>query len=131
MKKSCAYCGRIHEKNYICPKKPVRKHTYNDRDEESAAFRRTNAWKKKAVEIKERDHYCCVICRSGLYPIGTKEINYKNLEVHRIVKLSQDIDKGLEDDNLITLCAVHHRMADKSEIPERVLKELIGADGND
>lgn len=128
MKKACSYCGRIHDKGYVCPKKPQRIYKDRDRGEDAAAFRRTNAWRKMAIEIKERDHWHCKVCASGLYPIGTREINYKNLEVHHIVKLSKDIDKGLDEDNLITLCAVHHRMADRGEIPAEVLKRLIGAD---
>lgn len=125
MLKSCAYCGKIHPKGYVCPKKPKRKYGYKDRDRNSVKFRAKNAWKEKAVEIKERDNWCCVVCRAGIYDIGGSRINYKNLEVHHIEKLIENIDLGLVDDNLITLCAVHHRMADNGKIPKKVLKSLI------
>lgn len=125
MLKACVYCGKIHPKGYICPKKPERKRGYKDRNESSVAFRKKNAWKKKAVDIKERDHWCCQVCKAGLYPIGTRALNYKGLEVHHIEKLKDNIDLGLDDDNLITLCGVHHRMADKGEIPKEVLKEIV------
>ncbi len=125
MLKACSYCGKIHNTNYDCPQKPKRKYGYKDKEERSVIFRRKNAWRKKAIEIKERDNWCCQVCKSGAYPIGTREINYKNLEVHHITKLREDLDMGLDDDNLITLCQVHHRMADKGEIPKKVLKELI------
>ena len=65
------------------------------------------------------------MCKAGLYDIGKGRINYKNLEVHHIEKLVENIDLGLENDNLITLCAVHHRMADSGKIPKKVLKSLI------
>lgn len=124
MFKSCSYCGKIHPKGYECGKKPKRNYG-KDRDEKSVKFRRKNKWKKKAVEIKERDNWCCQVCISGKYPIGTREINCEGLEVHHIEKLRDNIDMGLDDDNLITLCKVHHRMADKGEIPASVLKKLI------
>ncbi len=129
MKKACVYCGRIHEKGYICPRKPKKEYQYRDRDrgEKSRAFRRTQAWKDKAIEIKERDGWHCAVCESGKYDIGTRKINYRDLEVHHIVKLKDDIEKGLEDENLITLCKEHHRMADKGEIPKKFLTELAKA----
>lgn len=125
MLKACTYCGKIHPKEYICPKKPKRKYGYKDREESSVKFRAKNAWRKKAIEIKERDNYCCQVCKAGLYDIGERRLNYKNLEVHHITKLREDLDVGLDDENLITLCQVHHRMADKGEIPKEVLKGLI------
>mgnify|MGYP001707677359 CR=1 FL=1 len=77
----------------------------------------------KAEKIKERDQWCCLVCLAGLY--GDKKITYRNLEVHHIEKLRDNIDLGLENNNLITLCPTHHRMADKGEIPKSTLKQLI------
>ena len=126
MKKACVYCGRIHEKGYICPKKPEKRYSFKDREEKSVKFRSGRKWRKRALEIKERDGFCCVVCKSGLYPIpGVRELNSVSLEVHHITKLRDNIDMGLEEDNLITLCQIHHRMADKGEIPADVLRELI------
>lgn len=127
MYKSCIYCGKIHERGYICPKKPKKKFNGKDRDrgEESSAFRRKNAWTKKAKEIKDRDGWHCAVCESGLYDIGERKYNYKDLEVHHIEKLRDDIEKGLDNDNLITLCRVHHRMADRGEIKKDALKKLV------
>lgn len=126
MKKACAYCGRIHEKNFVCPKKPKKKYYSRDKEEASVKFRSARRWRKRAIEIKERDGWRCVVCASGRYPIeGVRELNGENLEVHHIIKLRDDIDKGLEEDNLITLCQVHHRMADKGEISADELRELI------
>lgn len=125
MLKSCSYCGKIHPKGYVCEKKPKRRYGYKDREDSSVKFRRKNAWRKKAIEIKERDGWCCVVCRAGMYDIGTKRINYKNLEVHHIEKLKDNIDAGLDDDNLITLCQVHHKMADMGQIKAEELKKLI------
>lgn len=52
-------------------------------------------------------------------------INYRDLEVHHIIKLKDDITKGLEEDNLITLCHSCHRMADDGRISEEELRELV------
>lgn len=127
MLKSCSYCGKIHPKGYVCPSKPKKKYnkkySYKDRDEESVKFRRKNKWKIKAEKIKERDQWCCLVCLAELY--GDKKITYRNLEVHHIEKLRDNIDLGLENNNLITLCPTHHRMADKGEIPKSTLKQLI------
>lgn len=43
MLKSCKYCGRIHPRGYICPKKPKQaKH----RNSKTSGFRKTHTWQK-------------------------------------------------------------------------------------
>nr|MDP5197191.1 HNH endonuclease [Neobacillus sp. 179.-C4.2 HS] len=49
--------------------------------------------------------------------------NFNNIEVHHIVPLIEAWDKRLEDSNLISLCAYHHKMAESGQIPKN---ELIG-----
>lgn len=39
--------------------------------------------------------------------------------------INADWDKRLDDDNLITVCSMHHEMAENGEIPYEVLKEII------
>ena len=53
------------------------------------------------------------------------QFNYNKLEVHHIEKLTENYDKRLDNDNLITLCVYHHKLADNGEIPKEELKELI------
>ena len=112
--------GGIHEFNYVCnvgrysnkPKTKVNK------------FRKTYEWKQKAKQIQERDKFLCKVCLANIY--NTASIyNYFKLEVHHIISLEKDYDKRLDDENLITLCAYHHHMAEKGEIPAKVLEMLI------
>ena len=47
-----------------------------------------------------------------------------DLGVHHIVPLMADFDNRLDNDNLITLCASHHRQADAGRIPRAELAAL-------
>ena len=54
MLKSCKYCGRIHPRGYICPKKPKQaKH----RNSKTSGFRKTYTWQKKREQIVRRDFH--------------------------------------------------------------------------
>ena len=120
MKKSCPYCGRIHEKNYDCGRKPKPMKRYNSKDQ----FRSTATWQKKREEIKQRDHYLCQACIRNLY--GTvKRLNHEQLEVHHIIPLEEDESKKLDNQNLITLCLRHHEMAEQGKIPRSELLLIL------
>ena len=119
MYKACSRCGRIHDSGYVCTvNAPLRDYSrYADREERK--LRSTTAWLKKSLEIRARAQYLCEVCRDqGRY-------TYDNLEVHHIVKLRDNADGLLDDNNLICLCAVHHRQADAGEISPDYLRELI------
>lgn len=121
MLRSCQYCGRIHEKNYDCGKKPVRKkfhHTKMDR------FRSTEAWKQKSLEIRERDNHLCQICIRNMYS-ALKRYYYDDLSVHHAIPISEDWEKRLDDDNLLTVCSMHHEMAEKGVIPYAEIRAII------
>ena len=118
---SCKYCGRLHTENYKCPKKPPKpKKSYDD----IVRFRSGPDWQKKRLIIKERDNYLCQICIRELY--GTiRKYNYKDLQVHHAIPISEDEGLKLEDSNLITLCPMHHAMCDKGQIPYNEIKKII------
>ena len=78
----------------------------------------------KRKEIKERDLYLCQACAANIPPTA-KQFNYEDLEVHHIDKLTDDYEKRLDDNNLITLCSLHHKMADRGQIKASVLRSLI------
>lgn len=119
MKKSCSFCGKIHEKNEICTKKPVFKR--GDREDR---FRWTQAWKDKREYIKQRDRYLCIACLNSMY--GTvRRLNSDELSVHHIRPLRTNFELRLDDDNLITLCSVHHELAEKGAIKAEELIKLI------
>lgn len=122
MLKSCKHCGRIHDSKYMCPSKP-RRNNYKDVTEEDK-FRSTYVWQKKRESIKQRDNYLCQVCIRKLYNT-LKQYNYEDIQVHHIVPLKEDYELRLEDDNLISLCKYHHELAEKGEIPRKILRGFI------
>jgi hypothetical protein len=45
--------------------------------------------------------------------------------VHHIIPLAEDYNKRLDNDNLITLCNYHHKLAEDNQIPREELQEII------
>ena len=124
MLKTCRYCGIV-PYNHICPYKQRQGRRYKSKEErgEAERFRSTQAWNDKRVQIKERDLYLCRACLAEIFPTFQK-YNSEGLEVHHIESLRESFEKRLDDDNLITLCSPHHKMADKGEIGKDELREL-------
>lgn len=120
MLKSCGKCGRIHDKKYICCKRVTE---YREKTRNSQ-FRSTAAWTNKSIEIRERDKYLCQVCLRGLHG-SDKRYTYQELEVHHIIPLSEDWDRRLDNDNLITLCKAHHEMAENETIGREELMEIL------
>ena len=126
MLKSCAYCGKIHDKKMICrEKKKAEEDRWNKRKNiTSKRFRDTNRWKEKSKQIRSRDAYMCVCCMAELE--GTvRKYNTESLEVHHIVPIEEDYDKRLDDGNLITVCRVHHEMCESGRISRKTQMELV------
>lgn len=67
----------------------------------------------------------CQACLHEICDIGTRKYNCKNLEVHHIVPIEEDESLKLDDDNLITLCEGHHKLAEAGEIKRETLKSFI------
>jgi 5-methylcytosine-specific restriction endonuclease McrA len=120
MLKACKYCGRIHDSRYDCGKKPQRekKVTYIDK------FRSSRRWREKREQIRQRDRNLCQICIRNLYNTD-RRYNGENLSVHHAIPLEKDFDRRLDDDNLLTVCAFHHEMAEAGLIPLEILKKII------
>ena len=119
---TCKYCGVV-LRGHRCPYKPKR---VQNKDRISDKFRNTIAWKRKAEECKTRDRHLCRVCVAGLYNTLT-QLNYKNLESHHIIPIAEDYNKRLDNDNIITLCQMHHKMAEKGQIPRKVLQEILAS----
>lgn len=114
---SCKYCGGLHERGTVCPKKPVD----NKKGTKMDKFRWSKSWQKKRLEINERDKFLCQVClQEGKY-------NYKDLSVHHIDSLLERWDKRLDNCNLITLCREHHEEAERGEIDKDYLFKLVEA----
>lgn len=120
MYKTCKYCGIVPE-DHKCKNKPKR---IQIKDRESDKFRHSAAWKRKAEQIKRRDRYLCRVCEAGLYNTFN-QINFKNLEAHHITSIAEDYNKRLDDDNIITLCQMHHKQAERGEIPKKALYKIL------
>lgn len=120
MLKTCSRCGIV-PFDHVCP---YRKRKYHKKDARAERFRNSAVWQRKRDYIKRRDLFLCQACRANIPP--TFNIyNSKELEVHHIIKLAVDYELRLSDNNLITLCTIHHRMADRGEIEVETLRELL------
>ena len=122
MLKACKYCGKIHDSKFDCGRKPKRR--YARRQDDISRFRSTQSWRDKSIAIRERDKYLCQCCIRG-FPGTVRRLNGNKLSVHHVVPIEEDYDRRLDDDNLITLCAVHHDMAESGAIPREAILEII------
>lgn len=120
MLKTCNHCGVVSE-GHICPHKKSRQ---KNGDRQSDKFRNTTRWQRKRDEIKVRDRYLCQICIRDRYNT-LSFLNYKTVEVHHITPINEDYNRRLDNDNLISLCSYHHKMADKGQIPREELYEIV------
>ncbi len=125
MLRTCPSCGTMHDHNKICHKNKYR----NKKDTEANKFRKTTKWTKKSVAIRERDKYLCRCCIANIYETNYV-YNFDNLEVHHIVPLEEDFSLRLDDGNLITLCAYHHKFAEDRTISREILKLLTNPECN-
>lgn len=80
----------------------------------------------KRAWIVERDYHLCRICFDGKYGRYDGKMYGANLQlqVHHIEPLEEAFDLRLEDDNLLSCCPWHHKMAEDGKIPRDYLHEL-------
>ena len=120
MLKTCSKCGVVNI-DHICPYRTYRKKNKNS---DADKFRKTKTWTNKSIEVRQRDKYLCKVCINNLYHT-INQYNYNKLEVHHITPVEEDYNKRLDNDNLITLCNYHHKMAEKGQIPREELRKLV------
>lgn len=65
----------------------------------------------------------CLCCKVGMG--HGKVYNTDTLEVHHIIPIEEDDDRKLDDDNLITVCRVHHEQCENGRISREKQKELV------
>lgn len=53
----------------------------------------------------------------------------EGLSVHHIVKIEDDIDRAFDEDNLITLCRLHHDEAEEGKISQSLLQKIAKENG--
>lgn len=128
MLRSCKYCGRIHDARMECDalrKAKAKRRARYQTESDIIDFRRTQAWTKKSLAIRERDNFLCQVCIRNRADADARPLNYDSLSVHHIRPLSECMDTALDDRNLITLCPLHHEMAEAGEISRDALLEIV------
>ena len=123
---TCSRCGVV-KRGHICPYRQSRR---REKDKASDKFRKTKAWTKKSIEIRQRDKYLCQVCIRNLH--NTLDfLNYKKISVHHITPIEEDYNRRLDNDNLISLCRYHHKMADDGLIEREELYRIAEEQNND
>ena len=118
---TCKYCGIVKRGEHKCPHKTYRK---KERDSQADKFRNTKRWQNKRDEIKTRDKWLCQVCLRNRYNT-LSFLNYKTVQVHHITSIQEDYNRRLDNDNLICLCSMHHKMAEQGKIPKQELYEIV------
>jgi 5-methylcytosine-specific restriction enzyme A len=111
---SCSYCGSMHPRKVGCKKKPSRIKEPNL----LTRFRSSYQWQKKSKEIQKRDKYLCQYCYIH------NQYTFDNIEVHHIESLEDNFDKRMDNNNLISLCAFHHKEAEAKKIDASLLTKI-------
>ena len=118
---SCQYCHKIHPDDYDCGMRPKRKRQAST---EQKRFRDTQAWRKKSAEIRVRDSYLCQCCLRN-FPGTDRQYNSVGVGVHHNIPLVENRDLALDNSNLISLCSVHHEMAESGRIGREQIRRII------
>lgn len=120
---SCKHCGGVHNRGVICAKK-IQPKRLKKEDTSITRFRASRAWKKKRAAIRERDKQLCQICLTERFST-IRKYNFELLEVHHIEPLVENWSARLLDNNLITLCVSHHKMAENGIISRAILMDIV------
>lgn len=124
MKTRCRSCRTLIDYgNTYCDKceesyNKKRKQYTTERTKEADKYTKTATWQSLRKEIIIRDKGCCVLC------FIRGRIEYRQLQVHHIVKRVDDISLAYERSNLVTLCRCCHEEVEKLS-PARQ-RELLG-----
>ena len=128
MLKTCSYCGRVHDSRMDCPQKIAKRSKYAS-DTIASHLRNLSHWQKIRDHVRRRDNNVCQLCLRN-YPGTIRPYEVEGLSVHHIIKIEQDSDKAFDELNLITLCRIHHEMAEQGKI-ERALLESIAKENSE
>ena len=105
------YCTSCYSKNLKNKKKDI-KNKYIE------STTKSTTWKSLRMSVLRRDSGCCVLCFKRGY------IEYRNLQVHHIVKRVDAPELIYETSNLVTLCRVCHEEVEKLSPTKQ--KKLLG-----
>lgn len=87
-------------------------------DKEAKQFYNSKKWKKKRLDILERDHHECQDCIERLRQAAVDGIQLRGddrkirraEEVHHIKDLKEFPSLALDDENLTSLCTICHNI---------------------
>lgn len=120
MQVSCKWCGRIHPRGYVCPRRPAR----TKRGTAQTAVRNTYKWQKTRDEVYKRDHQLCRLC------LAEGRITTRNLQAHHIIPLEESTATAYDMEWIITLCSGGmdscHERAERGDVSRELLHRLAG-----
>lgn len=126
MLKACSYCGRIHDSRVEC--KAKQDAGQYARSSQATHTRNLSRWQKTREYIRRRDGGVCQLCLRN-YEGATRPYEGEGLSVHHIVSIETDVTKAFDEDNLITLCRIHHEQAEKGKIDTAILQKIAKENG--
>ncbi len=111
MKTRCNKCRKLIDYgNTFCDKCKsfnIKEKKKGLKDKQAERAIKSSAWRKVRSKALLRDKNCCVLCfKNGM-------ITYSNLQVHHIVKRTDDIHLAYDLSNLVTVCPVCHEELEK------------------
>ena len=118
MQVSCKWCGRVHPRGYVCPRKPARTKCRTAQ----TAVRNTYRWQKTRTAVYQRDHGLCRLC------LAEGRITTSNLQAHHIIPLEESVETAYSMDWIITLCSGSasscHERAERGDVSRDQLHRL-------
>lgn len=99
-----------------CNSKNLKERKDGLKDKKAEDLIRSSRWRKVRQQIIRRDK-CCVLCLKSGY------LEYKGLEVHHIVKRTDNLELAFDPSNLVTVCKMCHEKLEK--LPPVKQKELL------
>ena len=99
-----------------CNSKNLKQKKDGLKDKQAESLIKSSRWRKVRLDILRRDK-CCVLCAKDGY------FEYRNLEVHHIIKRTDDLGLTFDPSNLVTVCKPCHEKLEK--LPPVKQKELL------
>ena len=120
MKTRCNDCRKLIDYgNSLCDEckpKRIKLNKKGLKDKQAEKMIKSNRWKKVRAEVLRRDK-CCVLCLKNKY------IEYRGLQVHHIIKRTDDMSLAYEPNNLVTVCRKCHEQLEL--LPPTKQRELL------
>lgn len=100
-----------------CKSKVTKERKNGLKDKEAEATLKTSRWRALSKRIKQRDK-CCLVCLNRGF------IEYRGLQVHHLIKRTENLELAFEPSNLVTVCRICHEELEK--LPLEKQKVLLG-----